>query len=263
MLLGDSGLGDYDRMDGGPGNNSYYVDTGDDLTFEAAGGGTDTVYANVAGANNGVYLYANIENLVLPGTTTFGVGNELANVLTGNASANWLLGGDGNDTINGKAGNDVLFGEGGNDTFVFEHGTGGDVIGDFTHAQDKIDVPAFGFASFAALQSSFTSGADGAIDLGSLTTSTSSSCSTPTWRRSTREISFFDPGAPRRRTEAKERPGWRRSQGRPATILSTAPPTPTPFMVSAAMTSSTARAARTICMAVPGTTLTTWIRKMI
>jgi Ca2+-binding RTX toxin-like protein len=108
---------------------------------------------------------------VLLGTTTFGVGNELANVLTGNASANWLLGGDGNDTINGKAGNDVLFGEGGDDTFVFEHGTGGDVIGDFTHAQDKIDVSAFHFASFADLQSRFTQhGSDGAIDLGSLTT---------------------------------------------------------------------------------------------
>jgi Ca2+-binding RTX toxin-like protein len=167
VLHGDSGLGDYDRMDGGPGNDSYYVDTGDDLTFEAAGGGTDTVYANVAGANNGVYLYANVENLVLLGTTTFGVGNELANVLTGNASGNWLLGGDGNDTINGKAGNDVLFGQGGNDTFVFEHGTGGDVIGDFTHGQDKIDVHAFGFASFAALQASFHQvGGDGAIDLG-------------------------------------------------------------------------------------------------
>ena len=167
VLHGDSGLGDYDRMDGGAGNDSYYVDTGDDLTFEAADGGIDTVFANVAGDNNGVYLYANVENLVLLGTTTFGVGNELANVLTGNDSVNWLLGGDGNDTLNGKAGNDVLFGQGGNDTFVFEHGTGGDVIGDFTHGEDKIDVHDFAFASFAALQASFHQvGSDGAIDLG-------------------------------------------------------------------------------------------------
>jgi Ca2+-binding RTX toxin-like protein len=168
VLHGDSGLGDYDRMDGGAGNDTYYVDTGDDLTFEAVGGGTETVYANVAGANNGVYLYANVEKLVLLGTTTFGVGNELANSLTGNASANWLLGGDGNYTLNGKGGNDVLFGQGGRDTFVFEKGTGGDVIGDFTHGQDKLNVHAFGFASFADLQSHFAQvGSDGAIYLDS------------------------------------------------------------------------------------------------
>ena len=151
ILHGDSGLADYDLMNGGDGNDSYYVDTGDDLTFEAVGGGTDTVYANVAGANSGVYLYANVENLVLQGTTTFGVGNELANNLTGNASVNLLLGGLGDDVLNGKGGNDVLFGEGGADTFVFEHGTGGDVIGDFLAGTDKIDLHAFGFADFQAV----------------------------------------------------------------------------------------------------------------
>jgi len=138
VLHGDSGLGDYDLMDGGAGDDAYYVDTPADLTFEAVGGGTDTVYANISGA--GYYLYANVENLVLQGTTPYGVGNELDNHLTGNASANYLLGGAGNDVINGKGGNDVLFGESGADTFVFEHGTGGDVIGDFAPGTDKIDL---------------------------------------------------------------------------------------------------------------------------
>jgi Ca2+-binding RTX toxin-like protein len=166
-LRADSGMNDYDLIDGGAGNDAYYVDTGDDLTFEGAGGGTDTVYADVAGANNGVYLYAEVENLVLLNTTAFGVGNELANTLTGSASGNWLLGGAGNDSLNGKAGGDVLFGEAGNDTFVFEHGTGGDVIGDFTHGSDKMNLADFHFASFAALQNSFhQAGSDGAIDLG-------------------------------------------------------------------------------------------------
>jgi Ca2+-binding RTX toxin-like protein len=166
-LRADSGMNDYDLIDGGAGNDAYYVDTGDDLTFEGAGGGTDTVYADVAGANNGVYLYAEVENLVLLNTTAFGVGNELANTLTGSASGNWLLGGVGNDSLNGKAGGDVLFGEAGNDTFVFEHGTGGDVIGDFAHGSDKMNLADFHFASFAALQNSFhQSGSDGAIDLG-------------------------------------------------------------------------------------------------
>ena len=58
-MRGNSGLGDYDLMDGGAGNDIYYVDTPDDLTFEAVGGGADTVYANINGA--GYYLYANVE----------------------------------------------------------------------------------------------------------------------------------------------------------------------------------------------------------
>jgi Ca2+-binding RTX toxin-like protein len=167
VLHGDSGLGDYDRMDGGAGDDSYYVDTGDDLTFEAANGGTDTVYANVAGTNNGVYLYANVENLVLLGTTSFGVGNELANHLTGNAVGNYLLGGAGNDVINGKGGNDVLFGQAGADTFIFEHGTGGDVIGDFEVGTDKIDLSAMGFSDYQTVVNSMhENGGTTAIDLG-------------------------------------------------------------------------------------------------
>ncbi|WP_447762571.1 M10 family metallopeptidase C-terminal domain-containing protein [Sphingopyxis panaciterrae] len=165
ILRGDSGLGDYDLMDGGAGNDSYYVDTPADLTFEAANGGTDTVYANIDGV--GYYLYGEVENLVLLDDTPFGVGNALANRLTGSATGNYLLGGGGNDILNGKGGGDVLFGEAGADTFVFERGTGGDVIGDFVRGSDKIDVSAFGFASFAALQASFSqTGAHGAIVLG-------------------------------------------------------------------------------------------------
>ena len=167
VLLGASGLNDYDLMYGGPGDDVYYVDTGDDLTFEAADEGNDTVFADVSNVPNaGVYLYANVENLVLLGSTAFGVGNELDNQLTGSASANWLLGGAGNDLINGKGGNDVLFGETGIDTFVFENGTGGDVIGDFNPDEDLIDVSDFGFASFAQLAANFAQvGADGAIYL--------------------------------------------------------------------------------------------------
>jgi Ca2+-binding RTX toxin-like protein len=166
VLHGDSGLGDYDYLYGNAGDDAFYVDTGDDLTFENAGEGTDTVYANVAGANNGVYLYANVENLVLLGTTTFGVGNELANTMTGNASGNYLLGGAGDDVLNGKAGGDVLFGEAGADRFVFEHGTGGDVIGDFQVGVDKIDLTAIGYTWQQVQNSLHENGGNTAIDLG-------------------------------------------------------------------------------------------------
>ena len=167
-LRGDSSLGDYDRMDGGAGDDIYWVDTGDDLTFEAVNGGIDTVHADVRVTNGGVYLYANVENLVLEGTTAFGVGNELDNSLIGNASNNYLLGGAGNDRLNGMGGNDVLFGEGGADIFVFSIGTGGDVIGDFVVGTDRIDLTAFGFANFSQLAVNFSQvGNDGAINLGS------------------------------------------------------------------------------------------------
>ena len=150
ILYGNSGAGDYDRMDGGSGDDIYYVDTPDDLTFEAANGGTDTVYATIDGA--GYYLYANTENLVLGGDTPFGVGNELNNRITGSAASNWLLGGAGDDVLNGRGGNDVLFGEAGADVFVFERGTGGDVIGDFVAGTDRIDLSAFGFTSYAQVE---------------------------------------------------------------------------------------------------------------
>jgi len=152
-------------MEGGSGNDIYYVDTTADLTFEAADGGTDTVFAKVVG--NGYYLYANVENLVLIGNTAFGVGNELANHLTGSDATNWLLGGAGNDVLDGKGGNDVLFGQEGADTFVFAAGTGGDTIGDFTAGTDRIDLSAFGFTSFQQLQAAMSeTGGSTAIILG-------------------------------------------------------------------------------------------------
>ncbi|MFN4096181.1 MAG: calcium-binding protein [Sphingomonas sp.] len=150
VLRGDGGLGDYDLMDGGAGDDSFYVDTPDDLTFEAANGGIDTVYATINGA--GYYLYANVENLVLGGNTPFGVGNELNNRITGSDAANWLLGGAGDDVLDGRGGNDVLFGEAGADIFVFAQGTGGDVIGDFVAGTDRIDLSAFGFTSYAQVE---------------------------------------------------------------------------------------------------------------
>jgi Ca2+-binding RTX toxin-like protein len=163
-LNGQSGLGDYDLMNGGAGDDVYSVDTPADLTFEAANEGIDTVIADIAGA--GYYLYPHIENLALTGDTPFGVGNELDNAISGSFTANWLLGGAGNDWLDGRQGNDVLFGEGGADTFVFGSFSGQDVIGDFLYGTDTLDLSGF-FASFAEVQANFVqNGTDGAIDLG-------------------------------------------------------------------------------------------------
>ena len=55
------------------------------------------------------------------GTGAFaGIGNALANRMTGNGGANSLFGGDGNDMLNGGAGADTLDGGSGNDFYVVE-----------------------------------------------------------------------------------------------------------------------------------------------
>lgn len=99
-------------------------------------------------------------------------------MLDGGDYADALYGGAGDDEIYegywfftdifvGSAGNDVLFGEAGTDTFLFEQGTGGDVIADFIQGKDTIDISAFDFASFEALQTTFVQNGDvGAINLG-------------------------------------------------------------------------------------------------
>ncbi|MDB5371725.1 MAG: alkaline phosphatase, partial [Belnapia sp.] len=101
-LDGASGFGDFDYLYGGAGDDIFRVDTPADLVFEFTGEGYDTVFADIIGS--GYYLYAEIEALVLLGTTPFGVGNALDNVLTGSGTTNWLLGGAGDDTIDGKGG---------------------------------------------------------------------------------------------------------------------------------------------------------------
>jgi serralysin len=106
----DGGAG-VDQLYGGTGNDTYIVDRQDDLVFEDANGGLDTVES----ASN-FYLYANIENLTLTGTgNSFGVGTDAANVLTGNAGENLLIAGAGNDTVNGGGARDAIFGEAGDD----------------------------------------------------------------------------------------------------------------------------------------------------
>jgi Ca2+-binding RTX toxin-like protein len=125
----NGGLGD-DTLVGGVGNDRYTVDSVDDVVVELAGEGTDSVYSSLR------YLLGdNIENLVLTGTGTIdGVGNALANHLTGNAGDNVLVGGDGNDVLSGGAGTDRLLGGLGNDNLnggagddVMEGGQGNDV----------------------------------------------------------------------------------------------------------------------------------------
>lgn len=133
----DGGLG-ADRMEGGTGNDTYYVDTwsddgfagNDDLVVETPNAGTDLVISSV-----NYQLTVEVENLTLVGGAFTGTGNILANTITGNvldnildggAGNDRLLGGDGADTLVGADGTDVLSGEAGNDSLL--GGAGSDAL---------------------------------------------------------------------------------------------------------------------------------------
>jgi serralysin len=102
--------------------------------------------------NIGIYRTSVIENAV---------GGEGADAITGNAVANKLNGGEGADTLSGREGNDLLTGGTEADTFVFQAGWNKDKILDFENGIDKIDLKAFGFASFDDVEARATESASG------------------------------------------------------------------------------------------------------
>ncbi|WP_049973979.1 hypothetical protein, partial [Azospirillum sp. B4] len=99
------GAGD-DTMIGGSGNDTYFADSANDVVVEAAGGGTDEVKVTASS----YALGANVENLIYTGSGNFyGVGNDLANSLTGATGNDTLDGGAGADTMGAGTGDDVYY----------------------------------------------------------------------------------------------------------------------------------------------------------
>jgi Ca2+-binding RTX toxin-like protein len=114
------GKGGGDRMNGGDGNDLYFVDNASDVITDAAGGGIDEVRTSVSYTLAGT---SEIEKITAIGDGAINLtGNAIAQTITGNAAANVLAGLGGNDTLTGGAGND---------TFLFNAGGGKDVITDF------------------------------------------------------------------------------------------------------------------------------------
>ncbi len=103
----DGGTG-ADSMAGGLGDDSYTVDNIDDVVFEEADAGTDTLFTTLSS----YALGAHIENLVTLGTDAFAG--------TGNALDNRMVGTTGNDSLDGDAGADTMTGGSGHDTYTVD-----------------------------------------------------------------------------------------------------------------------------------------------
>ena len=111
IIIGNSAA---NVLKGMGGDDTYHVDSRDDVVIEAAGGGVDTVVSTVSFDARS----AHVENITLAGDANANVvGNDLNNVITGNSAANFLK---------GMAGDDVMAGLGGNDTY--EVNSRGDVV---------------------------------------------------------------------------------------------------------------------------------------
>ncbi len=139
-------------MNGGTGDDIYYLYSSINRATEAPGGGIDTINTWMS-----YKLPDNFENLTVTGSGRYAFGNSADNIITGGA---------GSQTIDGGLGNDVLIGGGGADIFVITKGNGTDLIADFG-AEDSVRLNGYGISSFDELIGHSTQkGDDLWVDLG-------------------------------------------------------------------------------------------------
>lgn len=129
-----------DVLSGEAGNDLYYVDGAADVVVEAAGGGTDTVYAS---ASIALTLTSEVEAL----RTADAVATTAIN-LSGSNTVNTIYGNAGANVLNGRGGVDSIYGYGGNDVFVFTSSAeAGDRIADFGTGNDIFWLDNLGFGA--------------------------------------------------------------------------------------------------------------------
>jgi Ca2+-binding RTX toxin-like protein len=158
FLSGGAGI---DKLNGGAGNDR--LDGGsetDTADYSNAPQSVDVRLTTGVGTDGtgGFDTLISIENIDGSNFSDGLVGDNNANLLRGNGGSDSMFGGSGNDTLLGGSGNDALNGElgkdllkGGSDADTFRFadishsGVGAanrDVIADFVHGQDKIDLGA-------------------------------------------------------------------------------------------------------------------------
>lgn len=144
FIFGDEGV---DILEGGLGDDYYYLTGNEDTVIEKAGGGLDQIWAY----GDGIKMADNVERLYMMsflarsatgnGGNNLIQGNNRANTLYGDAGNDKLLSGSGDDTLYGGLGDDSLYGSTGNDVYHFTRGDGADMISDLDAAdgnQDKL-----------------------------------------------------------------------------------------------------------------------------
>ena len=106
--------GDRDRLIGGLGDDTYFVDDPGDIVVESLGEGKDTVHSTVTFT---ISEMQSMETLILSSAATVtGTGNSFANAISMTGSGRAILFGfGGNDTLTGGSGNDDLYGDSGDD----------------------------------------------------------------------------------------------------------------------------------------------------
>lgn len=131
-----AGLG-ADTLLGGDGRDVIHGGTGPQLLD--GGTGADTISG---GAGGQTILGDDGRDLLQAGSGRQTViGGADADTIRGGTGAQLLMGGDGGDTIQAGRGNQTLLGGAGGDILTFRSGIAGMiVIGDFTPAQDRIEV---------------------------------------------------------------------------------------------------------------------------
>jgi len=139
-------------MNGGTGDDIYYLYSSINRAYEAPDAGVDTIDTWMS-----YTLPENFENLRVTGDNRFAFGNDADNIISGAS---------GRQTIDGGGGNDILTGGGGADTFILTQGNGSDLITDFG-SDDTIRLNGYQFTSFDQVRGHLTQeGADLRLDLG-------------------------------------------------------------------------------------------------
>ncbi|TWI35882.1 S8 family serine peptidase [Paracoccus sulfuroxidans] len=105
------------RMEGGRGNDTYYVSHSMDQVIERAGHGRDAVFIGTNFSLGRIQGPVEIVKMVGAGNWAL-YGTARSEVLEGNAGNNALHGGAGHDTLIGRAGRDTMVGGLGNDIYI-------------------------------------------------------------------------------------------------------------------------------------------------